>query len=94
MEKAEHELKTWPNFFEWIWEGRKKHEIRRCVDREFSIGDRILLREWDPNPREYTGRWILVRITYITPPGTLDLIPHNTIVFSFERITRGELDGE
>lgn len=61
-----HELKCWPQFFSAIAEGRKRHDLRRSSDRDFVVGDRLLLREFDPGIGEYTGRSQLVVVTYIT----------------------------
>jgi hypothetical protein len=59
-----HELKTWPQFFEAILDGRKNFEFRRN-DRDFRVGDLLDLKEWDPATKAYTGRACEVRITYI-----------------------------
>ena len=76
-----HELKTWPEFFAVILDGRKRFELRRD-DRGFQPGDRLLLREWEPTeyrewigggtdirehatPPHYTGRSLLVEVTFI-----------------------------
>ena len=68
-----HDLKTWPEPFQEVIEGRKRHEIR-VDDREFSVGDLLRLREWKPGfcmplDGDYTGREITVRVTYKTPSG-------------------------
>ena len=42
-----HELKTWPEFFIETRGGRKKFELRKN-DRDFRVGDQLLLKEWDP----------------------------------------------
>jgi hypothetical protein len=44
-----HALKCWPEFFAAILGGQKRHEVRHD-DRGFKVGDRLLLREWDPAP--------------------------------------------
>src|ERR1700741_3742648 len=64
--RHEHVLKCWPQFFNEIKSGRKKHDLRRSDDRHFRIGDRILLREFDPDTRDYTGRSMMVEVTYVT----------------------------
>lgn len=64
--KVDHDLKCWPRFFSAISERRKKHDLRRCDDREFKVGDLIRLREFEPDRGVYTGREQIVKITYIT----------------------------
>jgi glycine cleavage system aminomethyltransferase T len=75
--KREHILKTWPNAFAAVKDGRKRFEYR-CDDRGFEVGDVLVLREWDPvggvtNSGDYVWRcWaeskfndLRVRVTYI-----------------------------
>lgn len=50
-----HQLKTWPEFFEHLWTGRKTFEIRKN-DRNFRPGDQLLLDEYCRDKRRYTGR--------------------------------------
>ena len=61
-----HVLKCWPKFFGPITEGKKRHDLRRAGERDFSVGDLMLLREFSPEAEAYTGRDCAVRITYIT----------------------------
>ena len=65
-EAVSHNLKCWPEFFDAVVSGRKKHDLRRADDREFRVGELVLLREFDPAARRYTGREQTVKITYIT----------------------------
>lgn len=60
-----HDLKSWVGLFEPILLGAKTHDLR-VLDRDYQIGDRCHLREWDPLKRAYTGREVSVEITYIT----------------------------
>jgi len=60
-----HELKSWPEFFEPTLRGDKTFEIR-WNDREYTVGDFLLLREYDPKTQTYTGRQIEARIDYLT----------------------------
>lgn len=60
-----HELKTWPDFYEAILDGRKNFEVRRD-DRGFQAGDLVYLREYDPaSGGRYTGRSLQARIGYV-----------------------------
>jgi Domain of unknown function (DUF3850) len=63
-----HELKTWPEFFKSVASGDKSFEIRRD-DRDFRVGDLLLLREWDPVTRAYSGRELHRQIKYMTGRG-------------------------
>jgi hypothetical protein len=67
-----HELKTWPEHFSEIVAGRKNFELRRN-DRDFKVGDELLLREYwyqycnpDGSSKEgYSGRILHRRIDYV-----------------------------
>jgi len=58
------EKKTWPEYFEAICKGHKTFEVR-LADFECKKGDILILREWDPEKKDYTGRTIEKKITYI-----------------------------
>lgn len=81
-----HELKTWPTYFQAIYEGNKTFEVRK-MDRDFKAGDIVWLREYDPaceeDATEYTGRYLFARITYVLKGGALG-IAEGYCVFSFE----------
>jgi hypothetical protein len=62
--KRIHELKTWPEQFRAVKYLFKTAEFRKN-DQDFSIGDELLLREYDPSEREHTGRSINVSVTHI-----------------------------
>jgi len=59
-----HLLKTWPVYFDLLWNDRKNCEIR-FDDRGFSVGDALDLREWDPSEKQYTGRYVGALVTHI-----------------------------
>jgi hypothetical protein len=61
-----HELKCWPEFFQAIKSGHKRHDLRRADDRDFRVGDRLLLREYDPVRRTYTECSLVAEVTYVT----------------------------
>ena len=64
-----HDLKTWPEFFDAILDGRKTFEVRDTRDRDFAVGDVLRLREWTPidgcRPGSYTGREATRTVSYI-----------------------------
>lgn len=89
-----HELKTWPEFFNETRGGRKRFELRRN-DRDFQVGDELLLKEWVPQDipssvdpesapifKGYTGHELRVRVDYIMDFNSLDrIMDHPGIVF-------------
>ncbi len=62
---ATHELKSWPRFFQAIAAGERLHELR-FNDRNFTVGDRVILHEYDPDRGSYTGNTCSGEITSIT----------------------------
>jgi hypothetical protein len=62
----EHKVKSWPQFFEATLSGAKTHEVRRSTDRDYPVGDTLLMQEYDPTTETYSGRELVVRITYMT----------------------------
>lgn len=59
-----HYLKSWPEFFAPVFEGKKNFELRKD-DRHFRVGDILHLREWEPNTASYSGREIIKKVTFI-----------------------------
>ncbi len=60
-----HKLKTWPPFFAAVERGEKRFEIRNN-DRDFKVGDSVVLQEFDQLDEEYTGAEISGVISYVT----------------------------
>ena len=56
--------KVWPEYFEAVFSGKKKYEFR-LNDFEVGEGDTLILREWDPETKEYSGREIEKKVTYV-----------------------------
>jgi len=54
---AEIRKKCWPEFFELVFSGKKNTEIR-LADFSLRAGDMLILEEWDPKKKKYTGRKI------------------------------------
>lgn len=83
LKPTTHELKCWPSVFEAIRVGMKRHEFRRD-DRDFKLGDTLLLNEWDPT-KGYTGQTQEVRVTWITFSPDFE-VPNGYCVMSIERL--------
>jgi len=55
--------KIWPEYFNLISCGKKKYELR-LGDFRPEVGDTLLLQEWDPDTKSYTGREVKRKITH------------------------------
>lgn len=76
-----HKLNTWPSQYRAIISGKKRFEFRKN-DRDFAVGDTLVLIEWDPTPRERTGipvgatgRTCQREVTYILHGGSFGCSP-------------------
>ncbi|HHG9959418.1 TPA: DUF3850 domain-containing protein [Yersinia enterocolitica] len=78
---AIHALKILPKYFDAVFTGCKKAEFR-LNNRDFSVGDYLILKEWELNAG-YSGRRIVVEVTDVTPCNFA--IP-NYVMLSFEGI--------
>jgi ASC-1-like (ASCH) protein len=56
------EKKIWPKYFEKIASGKKRYEFR-LADFDVQEGDTLILKEWDPKSKTYTGRELERKIT-------------------------------
>lgn len=77
-------LKTHREPFAAILSGIKKFEIRKN-DRNFAVGQKLRLIEWNEESKEKTGRKVEAEIIYLVPGGKWGL-PDDICVFGF-RIT-------
>ena len=50
-----HELKTLPEYFEQVWNGNKRFELRKN-DRDFQENDILILKEYNFEDKRYTQR--------------------------------------
>jgi len=55
------EKKIWPKFFRTV-KARKKNVEIRLADFRIKKGDRLILCEWSPGRKSYTGRKISRRV--------------------------------
>jgi hypothetical protein len=58
------EKKIWPVYFQAVLEGKKTYELR-LADFECNLGDELVLKEWDPNTKQYSGREIKKVVSYV-----------------------------
>ena len=58
------EKKVLSKYFQAIINGKKTYELR-LADFECKEGDALILREWNPDTEEYTGRKIEKTVTYV-----------------------------
>ncbi|VVB60220.1 Uncharacterised protein [uncultured archaeon] len=54
---SEIRKKIWPEYFDAIQKGEKKFELR-LADFDLKAGDMLILEEFDPKTKKYTGRKI------------------------------------
>ncbi len=57
------EKKTWSELFEKVKSGEKTFDLR-LADFDCKLGDVLLLREWNPKTKSYTGREIDCEILF------------------------------
>jgi len=58
------EKKTWPEAFQKVLDGTKNVELR-LADFSCKPGDTLVLREWNPKTKQYTGRVIEKEVKYV-----------------------------
>ena len=56
--------KIWPEYFDKVASGEKRFELR-LADFEINPGDTLVLEEWDPATKSYTGRKLTKTATYV-----------------------------
>lgn len=76
-----HALKTVPKYFAAIETGEKTFEVRKA-DRSFKVGDRLLLQEYNPDDKIYTGKEWEGTITYLMDDP--DFVKKGFVVFGIQ----------
>ena len=56
--------KIWPEYFDFVSSGKKRFELR-LADFNIAEGDTLLLEEWNPKTKEYTGRTIEKKVSFL-----------------------------
>jgi len=65
------EKKVWKQYFDRIANGDKNFELR-LADWTCEEGDILVLKEWDSMAREYTGRVLERKVTYVIKTKDID----------------------
>lgn len=60
----EIEKKILPEYFQAILDGKKTFELR-LDDFEIAEGDTLVLKEWNPEVKNYTGRELERKVGYV-----------------------------
>lgn len=69
-----HELKTVQPFFDQL-KARKKTLEMRLDDRNYRVGDTLVLKEYDKGDKRYTGNFVVAYITCITEGEEFGIVP-------------------
>lgn len=80
-----HELKCWPQYFRDVIRGIKTFEIR-LNDRNFKIGDQLILREYGMLYNEYTGESLTVEVMYILLDDKLHGLEEGYCIMSIKKV--------
>ena len=81
-----HHLKIWPEYFRLISMGRKTFEFRPDDrDPQFEVEDILVLEEWDPSLKKYTGRKQRCVVLQISRPGPFP-VPEGYCIMSIANI--------
>ncbi len=78
-----HELKIDPKYFDEIVDGIKTFEVRKN-DRNFKVGDHLLLKVFDKERGFYSGNNVTVKITYILDDQ--EFLRENYVILGIKRI--------
>ena len=72
------EKKCWPEFFGKVRSGEKTFDLR-LADFECKPGDVLVLREWDPDTKQYTGNVIEKNVTYVGKVNDMKFWPREDV---------------
>ena len=78
-----HELKIDPKYFDEIVDGIKTFEVRKN-DRNFKVGDHLLLKVFDKERGFYSVNNVTVKITYILDDQ--EFLRENYVILGIKRI--------
>ena len=82
---ATHKLKVWSDYMDDLLNGKKTFELR-FNDRNFQVGDILILEEYDKEKKEYLGKSLKVEVTYLLDNKVFDAIKDGFVVMSIKPI--------
>lgn len=88
-EQKHHQIKCWPDYFEPVLNGDKTFDVRED-DRDYQVGDLLIIREWDPD-NGFTSRITIREITYKMDGGRFG-IDENYCVLGIKTIEEAKAD--
>lgn len=56
--------KSWPKIFNLMKSGKKKFDLR-VADFKIKAGDTLVLEEYDPKKKKYTGKKLMKKVKYV-----------------------------
>ena len=80
---ATHQLKVWSEYMDDLLNGSKTFELR-YNDRDFQVGDSLLLMEYDKENKKYLNREFKVRITYILDNSVFDALKDGYVIMGLK----------
>lgn len=87
----EHQLKIIPKYFKEIVDGNKNFEIRRN-DRNYKIGDTLILNEYDAIKKQHTGCKAQCEILYVINNENFPEIPKENSVIGIKLLNYTDFD--
>lgn len=82
---ATHKIKCWPEYFESLENGAKKFEFRQN-DRNYQVGDILVIQEYLQHKMCYTGRELFFEVTYILHGQSIAGMRDNYCIMSIKKI--------
>lgn len=67
-----HHLKTWSEYYYSVGNGSKTFEVRKN-DRNYKVGDILILKNWDNEKQRFFVGEITVEVTYILQGGNFGI---------------------
>lgn len=86
----QHKVKSWSHFFDAIVRGDKLHDLRKN-DRNYNVGDTLILERYDIQKGDYTGEQCEVLVTYMTSNKfpcaySSAVLPHDYVILSIKKV--------